>query len=106
MSDELCFLSATELRGRVARRELSPVAVTRAVLGRIERLQPALNCFITICADEALHEAEAAEQAVARGDELGLLHGVPYTAKDLVDTQGVRTTYGSRLFHDNIPTAD
>jgi aspartyl-tRNA(Asn)/glutamyl-tRNA(Gln) amidotransferase subunit A len=86
MSDDLCFLSAVELRSRIARRELSPVEVTRAVLDRIERLQPELNCFITVCAEEALRESRVAEQMAMRGGELGLLHGVPYTAKDLVDT--------------------
>ncbi|HUH86308.1 MAG TPA: amidase [Stellaceae bacterium] len=105
MSD-LCFLSATELRPRIARREVSPAEVTRAVLERIARLQPALNCFITICADKALRESREAEQRVMQGDALGLLHGVPFTAKDLVDTAGVRTTYGSLLFQDHVPSED
>jgi aspartyl-tRNA(Asn)/glutamyl-tRNA(Gln) amidotransferase subunit A len=106
MSDDLCFLSATELRARIARREVSPVEITRAVLDRIARLQPALNCFITIAADAALRESRRAEEAVMRGDAPGLLHGVPYTAKDLVDTAGLRTTYGSLLFQDNVPSED
>jgi aspartyl-tRNA(Asn)/glutamyl-tRNA(Gln) amidotransferase subunit A len=106
MTDDLCRLSAIELRSRIARRAVSPVEVTRAVIERAERLQPVLNCFITLCAEEALEEARAAERAVMRGDTLGLLHGIPYTAKDLVDTRGVRTTYGSLLFRDNVPSED
>jgi len=106
MSDDPWQLSAVELRSRIARRELSPVEVTRAVLDRIDRLQPELNCFITICAEAALRESRLAEQAVMRGDDLGLLHGVPYTAKDLVDTRDVRTTFGSLLFRDNVPGED
>jgi aspartyl-tRNA(Asn)/glutamyl-tRNA(Gln) amidotransferase subunit A len=106
MSEELCFLSATTLRERIARRELSPVEVTRAVLARAERLQPVLNCFITLCGDEAMAQARSAEKAVMRGDSLGLLHGVPFTCKDLVDTRGVRTTFGSLLFEHNVPNRD
>ncbi|VTU45833.1 amidase [Variovorax sp. PBL-E5] len=106
MSEELCFLSATTLRERIARRELSPVEVTRAVLERAERLQPVLNCFITLCGDEAMAQARSAEKAVMRGDALGLLHGVPFTCKDLVNTRGVRTTFGSLLFEHNVPTRD
>src|SRR5215207_1407837 len=106
MSEALCFLSATQLRRAIGRREVSPVEVTRAVLERAERLQPVLNCFITLCCDEAMEEARAAERALMRGEPLGLLHGVPYTCKDIVNTGGVRTTYGSKLFADNVPERD
>ncbi len=106
MSDALCFLSATELQGRIARREVSPVALMRAVLERAARLQPELNCFITLCAEQALDAARAAEQAVMDGKPLGLLHGIPFTAKDLVNTQGVRTTFGAAPYRDNIPGTD
>ena len=106
MSDDLCFLSAAELRDRFTRREVSPVEVTRAVLARVERLQPALNCFITVAADEALDAARRAEEALMRGAAAGMLHGIPFTAKDLVDTRGMRTTYGSLLFADHVPQQD
>ena len=106
MSGDICLLSAVELGARIARREVSPVEVTQAVLDRIARLQPVLNCFITVCAEAALAESRAAERAVMRGEALGVLHGVPYTAKDLVDTRGVRTTFGSLLFEDNVPAED
>ena len=106
MTEELCFWTAVRLREAIARREVSPVEVTRAVLDRAARLQPKLNCFITLCADEAMREAKAAEQAVMRGEATGLLHGIPYACKDLVNTQGVKTTFGSLLFADNVPAED
>jgi aspartyl-tRNA(Asn)/glutamyl-tRNA(Gln) amidotransferase subunit A len=106
MTEELCSWTAVRLRDAIARREVSPVEVTRAVLDRADRLQPTLNCFITLCPEEAMREARAAEQAVLRGDVTGLLHGVPYACKDLVETEGVRTTYGSLLFADHVPTED
>jgi aspartyl-tRNA(Asn)/glutamyl-tRNA(Gln) amidotransferase subunit A len=106
MNEELCFWPATRLRAAIARREVSPVEVVQAVLQRAERLQGRLNCFVTICGAEALREARAAESAVMRGEPLGLLHGVPYACKDLVDTRGVRTTLGSRLYAANVPEHD
>jgi len=59
MNDELCFLSAADLRGRISRKQVSPLEVTKAVLARAERLQPELNCFITLCAEPALAQARA-----------------------------------------------
>lgn len=99
-------LTATQMASLIRRRELSPVEATRAVLARIQQLQPALNCFITVCAEPALEAAHAAEQAVRRGSVLGPLHGVPFTAKDLLNTRGVRTTYGSLLFERHVPDSD
>jgi len=106
MNEELCHWPATRLREAVGRREVSPVEVVSSVLERAERLQGRLNCFITICRDEALREARAAESAVMRGEPLGLLHGIPYACKDLVDTRGVRTTLGSKLYAANVPQHD
>jgi len=104
--DELCFLPAISLRDAIARREISPIEATRAVLDRAERLQPVLNCFITICRDEAMREAKAAEHALLRGEPCAPLHGVPFTVKDIVNTAGIRTTFGSRLYEKNVPTED
>jgi aspartyl-tRNA(Asn)/glutamyl-tRNA(Gln) amidotransferase subunit A len=106
MSDALCFLSAVELQGRIRRKEVSPVEVVRAVLERAARLQPELNCLITVCADEALAAARAAEQAVMAGQPLGPLHGIPVTVKDIVNTRGVRTTFGAVPMRDNVPAED
>jgi aspartyl-tRNA(Asn)/glutamyl-tRNA(Gln) amidotransferase subunit A len=106
MSEELCFLSASELRGRVQRKEVSPVEITRAVLARAERLQPALNCFITLCGDQAMADAATAERGLMTGQPLGLLHGIPFTVKDLVNTKGVRTTFGAVPYQANVPDHD
>jgi len=106
MSDDLCLLPASILRERIASRDVSPVELTRAVLDRAERLQPVLNCFITLVPDQAIAAARAAEAAVMQGQTLGLLHGIPYAAKDLVNTAGVRTTFGSLLHAENVPAED
>jgi aspartyl-tRNA(Asn)/glutamyl-tRNA(Gln) amidotransferase subunit A len=82
------------------------VEAVRAALAGIERAQPALNAFITVCADQALAAARDAEAAVMRGDPLGPLHGVPFSVKDLINTAGVRTTYGSLIFEQHVPAAD
>lgn len=106
MSDDLCLMSASELAPHIRQREVSPVELVKAVLARIERLQPVLNCFITVCGDAALDEARRAEAAAMRGAAFGPLHGIPFTAKDLVNTRGVRTTFGSLLFEHNVPAED
>jgi len=106
MSNQLWQQSAEQLRQALQRRSLSPVELTRAILDRIDRLQPALNCFVTICRDEALQQARTAEAALMRGAAPGLLTGIPYSAKDLVNTAGVRTTFGSLLYESNVPNED
>jgi aspartyl-tRNA(Asn)/glutamyl-tRNA(Gln) amidotransferase subunit A len=93
---DLCFTPATDLAGMIRRKDISPVEVVEAVLARIERLNSALNAYCTL----------TAEAAVARGEALGPLHGVPISVKDLTNTQGVRTTRGSRLYADNVPDED
>src|SRR5206468_5758836 len=85
---------------------VSPVEIVDVVLDRIEKTQPTLNAFITVCADEARAAAKEAEAVVMRGDALGPLHGVPFAVKDLVNTAGVRTTFGSWALADNVPSAD
>ena len=106
MTDDLAYTSAAELARLIAGREVSPVEVVDGVLDRIERAQPVLNAFITVCVEEARAAAREAEAAVMRGDTLGPLHGVPFAVKDLVNTKGVRTTFGSVVLADNIPAAD
>jgi len=106
MPDDLAFTSAAELAALIAQRVVSPVEIVDIVLDRIEKTQPTLNAFITVCADEARAAAKEAEAAVMRGDALGPLHGVPFAVKDLVNTAGLRTTFGSWAFADNVPRAD
>lgn len=106
MSTDLCFLSATELRERITSKKVSPVEIVGAVLARAEALQPELNCFITLCGDEAMAAAREAERKMMAGEPLGLLHGLPVTVKDIVNTKGVKTTFGAVPYKDNVPTED
>lgn len=103
---DLTLLSASDLSEQIAAKKVSPVELTKAVLARAERLQPVLNCFITIAGEQALTAAQVAEKMVMDGQPLGLLHGIPFAAKDLVNTAGIRTTFGSLLHEDNVPKED
>lgn len=103
---ELCFTPATELADMIRRKTVSPVEVIDAVLARIEQINPQINAFCTVTGDQARAEAQVVEQAVMRGDDLGPLSGVPISIKDLTYTKGVRTTRGSRLFADYVPSED
>jgi aspartyl-tRNA(Asn)/glutamyl-tRNA(Gln) amidotransferase subunit A len=100
------FASAAELAALVAARGVSPVELVEGALARIEASQSTLNAFITICAEEAKAAAWEAEAAVMLGDPLPPLHGVPFAVKDLVNTAGVKTTFGSVALADNVPTTD
>ena len=97
---------ALTLARQIRTKEISPVAVVDAVLRRIEALQPAVNAFITVTAEEARAAARRAEAAVMAGERLGPFHGVPFSVKDLLFTKGVRTTMGSRIFADQVPVED
>src|SRR5688572_1903819 len=104
--DDLCFRPLIEVADLIRRREVSPVEVVHAVLGRIERLNPKLNCYITVLADEARRRAEGLEGALAAGKYLGPLHGIPVSLKDNIATAGVRTTAGSPILADWVPTTN
>src|SRR5438034_913988 len=98
---------ATELAALMRRKKVSPVEVMDAILDRIERINPKLNAFVTLTDEAARREAKAAERALTRRRTvLGPLHGVPFSVKDLVVTKGVRTTFGTPLYRDNVPTED
>jgi aspartyl-tRNA(Asn)/glutamyl-tRNA(Gln) amidotransferase subunit A len=103
---DLFFASMTELARLIATKAVSPVEVTRAHLDRIAALDGGLHAYITVCGDAALEAARAAEAALAAGQPLGPLHGVPYALKDLYDTAGIRTTGGSKVLADRVPAAD
>src|SRR5216117_4318406 len=104
---DLNWLSATEQAALIRSRKVSPVEIVDALLARIDKVNPRLNAFVLINADQARREAKSAERAVGkRGARLGPLHGVPFGVKDLVVTRGVRTTFGTPLLRDNVPTED
>lgn len=98
-------MSAVETAAAIRSKRISPIEAVRSALSRIED-RADLNAFITVCADRALLEGREAENAVLRGEEIGSLHGVPFSVKDLTDTEGVATTYGSAAFAGVVPSAD
>jgi aspartyl-tRNA(Asn)/glutamyl-tRNA(Gln) amidotransferase subunit A len=100
------FITISELAQRLRRREISPVEITDDCLRRIEKLNPALNAFITIMRESARAEARRAEAEILRGEWRGPPHGVPVALKDLIDTAGVRTTAASALYKDRVPNQD
>ncbi len=104
--DSLTRKSATELAALIRSRAISPRELLDAHLSVIARVNPKLNAVVTLAADHARDAAEAAEAAVMRGDELGLLHGLPVAIKDTTRTAGIRTTFGSPLFADHVPEED
>ncbi len=100
------MLTLAEAAAQIRTRQLSPLELTRACLARIERLNPALNAFITITADSALEQARQAEAEIMAGRWRGSLHGIPIGLKDLLDTAGVRTTAASNQYCDRVPSED
>jgi amidase len=99
-------LSAREIANLIRRRRVSPVEVLQAHIAVIERLNPEVNAVVTLATEQALQAAHAAERSIASGDKLGPLHGLPVAIKDVTETAGIRTTYGSPLYRDHIPDAD
>ncbi len=106
MSVDLCFMTAADLVAAIRDRRVSPVEVMDAVLGQIERVNPAVNAIVTLTADQAREDARVAEAAVMAGRPLGPLHGVPVSIKDITPTKGIRTTFGSLAFADHVPEED
>ncbi len=106
MSESPVDLTAGELLAAYRTRRLSPLEAVDALLARIEELDPALGAFTTVCAERAREEARACELEYSRGQPRGELAGVPFAVKDLFDTAGVRTTYGSPMFADHTPAED
>jgi aspartyl-tRNA(Asn)/glutamyl-tRNA(Gln) amidotransferase subunit A len=105
-ANDVADLSAAETAAAIRSRRVSALEVIDATLARIERLQPILNCFITVCADRARDEARDVDRRVARGEDVGVLGGVPLAVKDLVNTAGVRTTFASYIHEHNVPAQD
>ncbi|MCX7228335.1 MAG: amidase [Burkholderiales bacterium] len=104
--DDLSFATMTELAAAYRARTLSPVEVTQAMLERIAALDPTLHAFVTVTPEVAIAQAKQAEAEFARGAFRGPMHGVPVGIKDLCETQGIRTTWGTKILRDHVPTAD
>lgn len=103
---ELAFEPATVLASKITSKEVSPVELVDLFCDRIEALDSQMNAYLTVDREGALQTARIAEQAVMDGDQLGPLHGVPISVKDLEMTKGLRTTGGSLLFQDRVPQVD
>jgi len=103
---DLCFTSATELLRLYRARKASPVEVMQAILARIDRINPQVNAIVTLARDSGLAEARAATRVLSRQRELPPLFGVPVVIKDLTATKGIRTTCGSKIYTDHVPTED
>lgn len=105
MTDDIIFSDATKLAELIRTKAVSPVEVVQKHLDRIDATNPAINAIVTI-ADDAIAAAKAAEKAVLAGDDIGPLHGVPFTVKDSIDTAGVLTQRGSPIFKGRLPDTD
>ena len=103
---DVCSLPAMEMASLLARGQISACELLDAHLSRIEALNPIVNALVTLTPELALERATAADEAHARGESLGLLHGLPVAHKDLLATAGIRTTFGSPIFSDFLPPSD
>lgn len=103
---DLCFMTATEMARLLRTRELSAREVLDAHLRQIERVNPRVNAIVTLVAEQAREQAYRADEALARGEPIGPLHGLPVAHKDLQETRGIRTTYGSLIYKDEVPAVD
>jgi len=104
--EDICFMSAYELREKIKTQELSSIEITETIIERIEKINPIINAYCTPTFKLARETAKKADEAVKRSEKLGLLHGIPTSIKDLMQTKGIRTTYGSKLHQDFIPEQD
>ncbi|TES96507.1 MAG: amidase [Promethearchaeota archaeon] len=104
--EDICFMSAFEMREKIETQELSSIEITETIIERIGKINPMINAYCTPTFDLARETAKKADEAVKRSEKLGLLHGIPTSIKDLMQTKGIRTTYGSKLHEDFIPEQD
>ena len=102
-NNNLAYISATEVARLIKKGEITSVEVTQLAIDRANATQGTLNAFITICEDQAIDAARSSDSAVSNGEKLGPLQGVPFTVKDLINTQGVRTPMGALIFDENFP---
>jgi Asp-tRNA(Asn)/Glu-tRNA(Gln) amidotransferase A subunit family amidase len=103
---DLAFAPVALLSAMLARRKITSEQLTHIYLDRLKQYQPKLNCVITLCEEHALDQARAADKAIAAGKHRGPLHGIPWGAKDLLDTAGIRTTWGAEFNQNRLPTED
>ena len=105
MKEEICYLDATQISASIRDKSFSSQEVAQAFLERIEEVNPIINALVEF-PDDVVQNARQADEAIARGEIWGPLHGVPFTVKDCIDTKGIVTTRGSRLFAERVPYED
>ncbi len=106
MANDVHFQTIGEVAAKLRSGETTSAALTELMLDRIEQHNPTLNAFITVTPELARDAARQADAELAAGRDRGPLHGIPIAIKDLIDTAGIRTTYGSKLFEDHVPAKD
>jgi Asp-tRNA(Asn)/Glu-tRNA(Gln) amidotransferase A subunit family amidase len=104
--EEIAYAPVTRLARWIEKRQLTSERLTQIYLARLKRFDPQLRCVITLTSDLALEQAQRADREIAAGKYRGPLHGIPWGGKDLLDTQGIATTYGAEPFRSRVPTAD
>jgi hypothetical protein len=104
--DAIAYAPVSQLSRWIEQRQLSSARLTEIYLSRLERFDRQLRCVITLTGERALRQARKADAEIAAGHYRGPLHGIPWGAKDLLDTAGIPTTYGAEFYHDRIPQKD
>ena len=105
-TSDICFMTAAAMARNIRTKKLSAREAMSAHLKQIERVNPRVNAIVTLVAEQALEQAANADEALARGQPVGPLHGLPVAIKDLHDTAGIRTTLGSPIYKDRVPEHD
>jgi Asp-tRNA(Asn)/Glu-tRNA(Gln) amidotransferase A subunit family amidase len=104
--EDIAFWSIAQLAALIRTKQISSVELTKLYLDRLQRYDPILRCVVTFTADLALKQARRADREIARGEYRGWLHGIPYGAKDLLATRGIRTTWGAEPYRDQVPNVN
>jgi Asp-tRNA(Asn)/Glu-tRNA(Gln) amidotransferase A subunit family amidase len=104
--EDIAFASVLELSGWIGTPSLTSERLTKIYIERLKRFQPKLNCVITLCEELALEQARQADREIAAGKRRGPLHGIPWGAKDLLDTAGIATTWGAEFYRNRVPSKD
>ncbi|MFW9877035.1 MAG: amidase family protein [Candidatus Thorarchaeota archaeon] len=102
----ICYMSGCEMTYKIKNQELTSEELTEIIIERIEKINPIINAYCTTTFDLTRETAKRADDAVRKGEKLGLLHEVPVSIKDETETRGIRTTFGSKMFENNIPRID
>jgi len=104
--EEICFISACDMAEKIKNQELTCIEITETIIERIEKLNPIVNAYCTPTFELAREMAKESDKAIKKGEKLGLLHGIPTSIKDLIETKGIRTTYGSLIYENYVPEVD